>query len=89
MLNSVAAAGKVFEYLDRKPEVSTDGKLEPDQLEGCIDFHHLNFSYPTNPNKAVLEVRVRLSPLLDIIVLPWYYYFSCPVPALLFTSKAR
>ncbi|XP_041867628.1 antigen peptide transporter 2a [Melanotaenia boesemani] len=55
MLNSVVAAGKVFEYLDRKPEVSTDGKLKPDQLRGHVSFHCLNFAYPANPNKTVLQ----------------------------------
>ncbi|KAG7219336.1 hypothetical protein INR49_003454 [Caranx melampygus] len=57
MLNSVGAAGKVFEYLDRKPQVGTDGKLKPDQLTGHVNFHRLNFSYPSKPNKTVLQVR--------------------------------
>lgn len=55
MLNSVGAAGKVFEYLDRKALVSTDGKLQPDQLRGHINFRSLNFTYPANPNKTVLQ----------------------------------
>ncbi|XP_005952608.1 antigen peptide transporter 2 [Haplochromis burtoni] len=55
MLNSVGAAGKVFEYLDRKALVSTDGKLQPDQLRGHISFRSLNFTYPANPNKTVLQ----------------------------------
>lgn len=55
MLNSVGAAGKVFEYLDRKPLVSTEGKLKPDQLKGQISFHRLNFAYPAYPNKTVLQ----------------------------------
>lgn len=59
MLNSVGAAGKVFEYLDRKALVSTDGKLQPDQLRGHISFRNLNFTYPANPNKTVLQVRLQ------------------------------
>lgn len=55
MLNSVGAAGKVFEYLDRKPQVSTEGKLKPDQLSGHVSFRHLNFAYPAYPNKTVLQ----------------------------------
>ncbi|MEQ2188689.1 hypothetical protein GOODEAATRI_017549, partial [Goodea atripinnis] len=55
MLNSVMAAGKVFEYIDRKPQISTDGKLKPDQLEGRISYCGLNFSYPSNPDKTVLQ----------------------------------
>ncbi|MEQ2311278.1 hypothetical protein AMECASPLE_018194, partial [Ameca splendens] len=55
MLNSVMAAGKVFEYIDRKPQISTDGKLKPDQLEGRISYCGLNFAYPSNPDKTVLQ----------------------------------
>ncbi|XP_022625025.1 antigen peptide transporter 2-like [Seriola dumerili] len=63
MLNSVGAAGKVFEYLDRKPQVSTEGKLQPDQLRGCVTFHRLNFAYPANPNKTVLkDFSLELKP---------------------------
>lgn len=57
ILNSVGAAGKVFEYLDRKPQVSTDGKLKPDQLTGHVSFRGLNFAYPSCPNKTVLQVK--------------------------------
>nr|XP_015829499.2 antigen peptide transporter 2a isoform X2 [Nothobranchius furzeri] len=55
MLNSVVAAGKVFNYLDRKPEISTDGELKPDQLRGRISYCGLSFAYPTNPSKTVLQ----------------------------------
>ncbi|KAK5854727.1 hypothetical protein PBY51_004899 [Eleginops maclovinus] len=55
MLNSVGAAGKVFEYLDRKPQVSTEGKLKPDQLTGHVRFRGVNFAYPAYPNKRVLQ----------------------------------
>uniref|UniRef100_A0A3Q1EZA8 Transporter associated with antigen processing, subunit type a n=1 Tax=Acanthochromis polyacanthus TaxID=80966 RepID=A0A3Q1EZA8_9TELE len=55
MLNSVGAAGKVFEYLDRKPQVSTDGQRKPDQLTGHVSFRSVNFAYPTNLNKTVLQ----------------------------------
>lgn len=66
MLNSVMAAGKVFEYLDRKPQVSTDGKLKPDQLKGHIRYHSLNFAYPSNPNKTVLQVREILPFIFSV-----------------------
>ncbi|XP_076610031.1 antigen peptide transporter 2a [Chaetodon auriga] len=55
MLNSVGAAGKVFEYLDRKPQVSTEGELKPDQLKGHVSFRRLSFAYPAYPNKTVLQ----------------------------------
>lgn len=57
-MNSVGAAGKVFEYLDRKPEVSTDGTLEPEELKGHISFQNITFSYPTRPDRNVLKVLI-------------------------------
>ncbi|KAG5264902.1 hypothetical protein AALO_G00259280 [Alosa alosa] len=55
MLNSVSAAGKVFEYLDRKPEVCTEGTLQPDSLKGHVLFQNLTFSYPTRRDQKVLK----------------------------------
>ncbi|KAF4100837.1 hypothetical protein G5714_019033 [Onychostoma macrolepis] len=55
MLNSVGAAGKVFEYLDRKSEVSIDGDLQPSDLKGHISFQNLSFSYPSRPDHNVLK----------------------------------
>lgn len=55
MLNSVSAAGKVFEYLDRKPEVSADGNLQPSILKGHVSFKDLIFSYPKRPDHNVLK----------------------------------
>ncbi|XP_050961212.1 antigen peptide transporter 2a [Labeo rohita] len=55
MLNSVGAAGKVFEYLDRKSEVSIDGNLQPSDLKGHVSFQNLTFSYPRRPDHNVLK----------------------------------
>ncbi|XP_029519315.1 antigen peptide transporter 2-like [Oncorhynchus nerka] len=55
MLNSVGAAGKVFEYLDREPQVSTKGTLQPETLTGHVHFHNLSFSYPTRQERKVLQ----------------------------------
>lgn len=66
ILNSVSAAAKVFEYLDRKPQVSTDGTLKPDVLKGHVTFHHVNFAYPSCPEKKVLQVRLK--PQADAVV---------------------
>ncbi|XP_075867347.1 antigen peptide transporter 2a isoform X2 [Nelusetta ayraudi] len=55
MMNSVGAAGKVFEFLDREPLITTAGKLRPDQLRGHVSFQRLNFAYPSCPNKTVLQ----------------------------------
>ncbi|CAB1320995.1 unnamed protein product [Coregonus sp. 'balchen'] len=55
MLNSVGAAGKVFEYLDREPQVSTKGTLQPETLTGHVHFNNLSFSYPTRQERKVLQ----------------------------------
>lgn len=70
MLNSVGAASKVFEYLDRKPEVSTEGTLQPDSLKGHVQFQNLTFSYPTRPDQKVLKVRQSISVI----------FYHCPNP---------
>ncbi|KAL4629589.1 hypothetical protein GN956_G17023 [Arapaima gigas] len=63
ILNSLSAAEKVFEYLDRKPQVSTDGILQPDTLRGHVQFHNLTFSYPTSPDRPVLQgISMELKP---------------------------
>ncbi|XP_072562108.1 antigen peptide transporter 2a [Paramormyrops kingsleyae] len=63
MLNSVSAAGKVFEYLDRKPQVSTDGTLQPDTLRGHVQLRNLTFSYPTRPDEPALQgLSLELKP---------------------------
>uniref|UniRef100_A0A8C6UCV2 Transporter associated with antigen processing, subunit type a n=1 Tax=Neogobius melanostomus TaxID=47308 RepID=A0A8C6UCV2_9GOBI len=63
MLNSVGAAGKVFEYLDRKPEVSAGGTLAPKQLKGHIQFNQVTFAYPSSPDKLVLkDFSLELKP---------------------------
>ncbi|KAM4631455.1 antigen peptide transporter 2a [Polymixia lowei] len=63
MLNSVGAAEKVFEYLDREPQVKTRGTEAPNDLKGHVKFQGLTFSYPLNNNKPVLQdFSVELKP---------------------------
>ncbi|KAG9334134.1 hypothetical protein JZ751_009104, partial [Albula glossodonta] len=50
MLNSAWAAGKVFEYLDRKPLQKEAGQLEPASLKGHLTFRNVTFCYPTKPD---------------------------------------
>ncbi|KAI1886598.1 hypothetical protein AGOR_G00197460 [Albula goreensis] len=50
MLNSAWAAGKVFEYLDRKPLQKEAGQLEPASLKGHLTFRNVTFCYHTKPD---------------------------------------
>uniref|UniRef100_A0AAY5ENH6 Transporter associated with antigen processing, subunit type a n=1 Tax=Electrophorus electricus TaxID=8005 RepID=A0AAY5ENH6_ELEEL len=63
ILNSVGAAGKVFEYLDRTPEVNSDGILQPEELKGHVCLQNLTFSYPTRSDLSVLkDFSLELKP---------------------------
>ncbi|KAG7457607.1 hypothetical protein MATL_G00228900 [Megalops atlanticus] len=63
MLNSVGAAAKVFEYLDRKPEVSAEGSLQPEKLRGHVRFQDVTFSYPTRLDRPALKgLSLELKP---------------------------
>ncbi|XP_078391199.1 ABC-type oligopeptide transporter ABCB9-like [Cetorhinus maximus] len=55
MIHSVGAAEKVFEYLDRKSSVPTDGKLAVEKLKAHVKFQNVSFSYPTRPDIQVLK----------------------------------
>ena len=56
MLSNVGAAEKVFSYLDRRPNLPPTGTLAPPRLEGRVEFQDVFFSYPSRPEKPVLQV---------------------------------
>ena len=56
LMEAVGAAEKVFELIDRRPEVDLhSGSEKPDKLSGLIQFQNISFSYPTRPNVQVLK----------------------------------
>nr|XP_033779438.1 antigen peptide transporter 2 isoform X2 [Geotrypetes seraphini] len=63
MLHSMRAAEKVFQYLDRKPEVTLEGVLKPQSAKGSVQFKNVSFSYPTRPDVPALKnVSFELRP---------------------------
>jgi len=57
LMQAIGASEKVFEYVDRKPEIALDsGTLAPDRLCGRIEFRNVRFSYPARPDTVVLKV---------------------------------
>lgn len=60
---AIGASEKIFEYLDRKPQVPPDGTLAPENLQGHIQFKNVTFSYngKLNEENLVLKVCTNLS----------------------------
>ncbi|XP_070823564.1 antigen peptide transporter 1 [Chaetodon trifascialis] len=62
---AIGASEKIFEYLDRKPQVPPEGTLAPENLEGHIQFKKVSFSYSgrTDENNLVLkDVSLEMKP---------------------------
>ncbi|CAD5206734.1 unnamed protein product [Bursaphelenchus okinawaensis] len=55
LMQSVGASRKVFEYIDRKPDIDTSGTYIPEKVVGRIEFKDVQFSYPTRPNLPILK----------------------------------
>ncbi|XP_036428429.1 antigen peptide transporter 2 [Colossoma macropomum] len=62
ILNTVWSAEKVFQLLDRRPQMTEAGDLVPQKLEGRITFDKVSFSYPSRDGKALKSVSLELSP---------------------------
>lgn len=46
---------KVFQYIDREPEIPNDGTLAPADFTGRVVFKNVSFSYPTRSDSDVLK----------------------------------
>ena len=56
VMEAVGAAEKVFELIDRRPEIDHhSGSEKPDKLDGVVEFKNVSFSYPTRPDVQVLK----------------------------------
>ncbi|TRY66057.1 hypothetical protein DNTS_025946 [Danionella cerebrum] len=60
---AVGASEKIFEYVDRKPDVPPNGLLAPPTLKGHVEFKNITFAYPKRPDTNVLKgVSLELKP---------------------------
>ncbi|KAJ8354558.1 hypothetical protein SKAU_G00221250 [Synaphobranchus kaupii] len=60
---AIGASEKIFEYVDRKPQVPPDGSLAPETLKGHLQFKNVTFAYPKRPETAVLKgFSLKLKP---------------------------
>ncbi|MGH0137669.1 UNVERIFIED_CONTAM: hypothetical protein FKN15_018640 [Acipenser sinensis] len=62
LLAALGASEKIFEYMDREPEM-TAGTLAPETLRGHVEFKNVSFAYPRRPDTTVLKsVSFELRP---------------------------
>ncbi|MBS2023516.1 MAG: ATP-binding cassette domain-containing protein [Deltaproteobacteria bacterium] len=54
-MKALGAAERVFEILDRKPEIAPTGGLAPGRPRGHLGFHQVWFAYPTRKDVPVLR----------------------------------
>uniref|UniRef100_A0A673IEZ1 Transporter 1, ATP-binding cassette, sub-family B (MDR/TAP) n=1 Tax=Sinocyclocheilus rhinocerous TaxID=307959 RepID=A0A673IEZ1_9TELE len=54
---AVGASEKIFEYVDRKPDIPPDGSLTPQSLKGHVQFKNITFAYPKRPDTDVLKLK--------------------------------
>lgn len=60
---AVGSSEKVFEYMDRTPQMSTIGDLQPQNLQGHVQFKNVTFSYPKRPDQPALQdISFELRP---------------------------
>ncbi|XP_076868492.1 antigen peptide transporter 1 [Brachyhypopomus gauderio] len=52
---AVGASEKIFEYVDRKPDIPPEGTLAPEALEGHVRFNNVTFAYPSRPGENILK----------------------------------
>ncbi|XP_026868099.2 antigen peptide transporter 1 isoform X1 [Electrophorus electricus] len=52
---AIGASEKIFEYVDRKPDIPPEGTLAPDALEGHVRFNNVTFAYPSRPGENILK----------------------------------
>jgi ATP-binding cassette subfamily B (MDR/TAP) protein 9 len=55
LMQSVGAARKVCEYIDRKPDLNMTGYYIPEKVTGKIEFRNVCFSYPTRKQNPILR----------------------------------
>lgn len=55
LMKASGASMKLFEYLDRIPEIVHQGQEKPTDFQGRIEFRNVNFSFPNRKDDQVLK----------------------------------
>ncbi|KAM9353655.1 antigen peptide transporter 1 [Symphorus nematophorus] len=59
---AIGASEKIFEYLDRKPEIPPEGTLAPENLVGHVQFKNVKFSYSDKNNMVLKDLSLEIKP---------------------------
>jgi ABC transporter fused permease/ATP-binding protein len=60
---AVGAADRVFDLLEREPELAAAGGQKPVDVQGLVELRDVQFTYPARPEVEVLKgVSLRLQP---------------------------
>ena len=54
-MKAVGASERVFELMDREPQVKYEGGIRPARIVGHIEFFNVRFSYPSRLDTMVLK----------------------------------
>ncbi len=54
-MRAVGAADRIFDLMDRKPDVPNSGGAKLDRVEGRLTFEGVGFAYPSRPDVTALE----------------------------------
>ncbi len=56
IVNNISGAERIFDILDTEPEIGdAAGAQEIPPIEGRVEFDHVSFAYPDEPERAVLS----------------------------------
>ena len=66
---AMGATDRVFDLIEQEPAIQ-DGEQEPEQCEGAVRLHKVDFSYPTRPDNPVLsqcQLEIRVGEVLALV----------------------
>lgn len=61
LMKAVGSSEKIFEFLDREPQVAPSGTMAPADLQGHLQLEDVWFSYPGR-QEPVLKVGTETQP---------------------------
>ncbi|XP_019734158.1 antigen peptide transporter 1 [Hippocampus comes] len=60
---AVGGSEKIFEYLERKPQIPPEGTLAPKSLKGYVQFQNVKFAYSSDIDNVILKgVTLEMKP---------------------------